>query len=355
MGDAVLYAAALAAPIGFGVALRVLARRDARAPSRTLHVLIANVLVLGLLLSLLFLALETWYRFGAQDSDLLNVTRVSKWFDRHFRANNIGMRDDVDYGHGALRLAPQPGVRRIVFVGDSVTAGHGVADVSDRFANRVRHALGPRFEVHVLARPGFETAAESDLLQQLDEIGYRFDVLVLMYFGNDVGDLVPDWYAAVQRFSATPEPAWVRHSFLLDLWFWRLLARDQAEVGRYHELMLTGYRGETWARQRERLLWFRDFCRERQVRLLVVTFPFLERLGPGDPFGDVYEQLGRFWDEAGVPNLDLRHAFRDRDPADLVVSRWDAHPNEEAHRIAAEAILSFLGAPADARPQRDPR
>ena len=52
--------------------------------------------------------------------------------------------------------------------------------------------------------------------------------------------------------------------------------------------------------------------------------------------------IPRGWREEGVPHLDLLDTFDGRDPSDLVVGRFDAHPNEEGHRIAAEAILPWL-------------
>jgi len=42
--------------------------------------------------------------------------------------------------------------------------------------------------------------------------------------------------------------------------------------------------------------------------------------------------------------FDLVGAFDGRDASDLVVNRFDAHPNEDAHRVAAEAVLRFLDA-----------
>ena len=40
--------------------------------------------------------------------------------------------------------------------------------------------------------------------------------------------------------------------------------------------------------------------------------------------------------------LDLLPAYRAHRDEDLVVNRFDAHPNERAHAIAAKEILAFL-------------
>jgi hypothetical protein len=59
-------------------------------------------------------------------------------------------------------------------------------------------------------------------------------------------------------------------------------------------------------------------------------------------FKSVHEQLDRYWKENGVPHLDLLATFSNLPPAKLVVNPHDAHPNEYAHALAAEAIDEFL-------------
>ena len=76
--------------------------------------------------------------------------------------------------------------------------------------------------------------------------------------------------------------------------------------------------------------------------LLVVTFPYLDQLGPNYPFRAVHRQLDQFWKDLGVPHLDLLPVYERNLERALVVNRFDAHPNELAHGIAAEAMDDFL-------------
>lgn len=59
-------------------------------------------------------------------------------------------------------------------------------------------------------------------------------------------------------------------------------------------------------------------------------------------FKSVHEQLDQFWQEQGIPHLDLLPVFSNLPPSKLVVKRHDSHPNEYAHALAAEAIHEFL-------------
>ena len=72
------------------------------------------------------------------------------------------------------------GKRRITFIGDSFTAGHGVADVEERFVNQIR-TMRPDLEIHAIARNGWDTSHEIDNLEKLWQLCYEFDQAVLVY------------------------------------------------------------------------------------------------------------------------------------------------------------------------------
>src|SRR4051812_31642508 len=111
-------------------------RRRRAAPPSWVAVLLGNALFLLLLLTLLLAGAETYYRFVYDTTDSLSYTRTSqRWFNRYYRRNSAGWRDNVEYA-----LTIEPGKRRISFIGDSFAAGHGVKSVEDRFANRIRAA-----------------------------------------------------------------------------------------------------------------------------------------------------------------------------------------------------------------------
>ena len=78
------------------------------------------------------------------------------------------------------------------------------------------------------------------------------------------------------------------------------------------------------------------------MKFMVVTFPFLQNLGPNYPYADVHEKLNAFWTDQGIPHLDLLETYKPFKPSQLVVGKYDAHPNEFAHKKAAEAIDGFL-------------
>ena len=143
------YGLFVAAPLVSVGLLTVFIRRVKRSklPTGWGRLIAGNTLVLCCLVTPVLLAGETYYRFVYDTTDSLAYTRVSeRWEMRHWRLNNVGCRDNVPY---APTLTP--GKRRISFVGDSFTAGHGISDVEDRFPNLLRRAH-PDWEVHVVAK-----------------------------------------------------------------------------------------------------------------------------------------------------------------------------------------------------------
>ena len=74
----------------------------------------------------------------------------------------------------------------------------------------------------------------------------------------------------------------------------------------------------------------------------MVTFPFLNALGPDYEYRFVHDKLERLWSELGVPHLDLLPVYERLPPSQVTVNRYDAHPNEYANRLAAEAIDKWL-------------
>lgn len=303
------------------------------------RLVVGNLLVLLCALALSLVAGEIYYRFCYDTTDSLGFTGVSqRWFQRHWRTNSSDCRDNVNY---SLQIAP--GKRRISFVGDSFTAGHGVKKVEHRFANRIREAH-PEWEIHLLAQPGFDTGNELTHLEGCLSQHYQIDQVVLVYCLNDVTDLFPEWAATVERIQAdAAHSGWLlRNSYLINTMYYRIATPRNPAIKRYFEYMAQGYRGEHWAQQQLRLKAFRDLVESHGGRLAVVTFPLFQGLGSRSEYQSVHDQLGQCWRDLGVAHLDLLPVYRDLPPGKLIVSRFDPHPNEYAHSLAAAAIEKFL-------------
>jgi hypothetical protein len=304
-----------------------------------LRILAVNVVSVILLLGLMFAGGEIYYRYVYDTTDSLAYTKVTRqWVERYYVENAAGFRDNIQYS-----LSVEPGRRRISFLGDSFTAGHGIKSVEDRFPNILRREH-PEWEVHVLARFGADTGAELLTLKKCVDDGYQFDQVVLVYCLNDVSDLMPEWTEALDRIREDEKRGgWLRqHSFFLDIIYHRLRAASDPKMKHYYDFVQDGYRGAAWEEQKKRLTLLRDLVQAHGGRLLVVTFPFLQSIGPDYKYQFIHDELNEMWSGLGVPCLDLLPVFTSWPADKLTVNRYDAHPDEFANAIAAERIGSFL-------------
>jgi hypothetical protein len=342
MGDNTVLVLFIALPLICGAALLAFARHLKRHPGTGWgRLALGNLLVLALLLSILFPAGEVYFRFLFDSTDSLNYTKVSQdWVDKYWVQNSFGFRDNIEY-----MAQRAPGTPRVSFVGDSFTAAHGVASVEDRFANIIRRAH-PEWDVQVLAQLGYDTGDEIKLLQRLYAKGYQGDRVVLMYCLNDVSDMMPEWDQVIQRLSADARGGrggWLcRHSYLLDFVRTRIKAMRDPDIRNYFDFVRRGYTGSLWETQKSRLRTFRDLVESHDGHLLVVIFPFFHDLGANYSYQPIHDQLDQFWREEHVPCLDLLPVYRNLPPGKLIVNRFDPHPNEYAHALAAEVIDKFL-------------
>lgn len=298
-----------------------------------------GALVTALPVTLLLAAGETWFRFGRDATDAIAYTKVSqRWIERHYRCNTATFRDDVEYAP-----AIAPGKRRVTFLGDSFTAGHGIADVNRRAANLVR-ARHPEWEVHVLAKNGLDTPTETQLVEVVTAHGYALDEVVLCYCFNDAMDVLPHWRAVLEDAARVAKARWAvfDSSWLLDTLYFRVAIVRLPGVGDFFSFVGEAYRGEPWQQHRRHLRALRDAIVRGGGRLRVVTWPLLNRLGPDYPYAAAHATLAAFWQAEGVPHLDLLPVLRDMEPARVVVSAVDAHPNEFANELAAAAIDRWL-------------
>src|ERR1043166_1216730 len=199
-----------------------------------------HLLVLLFLGSVVLAAGEAYYRYDHDTTDSLSYSKTSqRWFSRHWTSNAAGFRDNVEYADHI-----QTGKRRLTLLGDSFTAGHGVKDVEDRFANRIRRAH-PEWEVHLLAQPGWDTGDELDALRTAIRHGDQIDQVVLVYMLNDVADILPAWATSHQPTLADPAPPrWIQHhSYLVDALVHLIKFLREPDMRNYFEFVRDGYRG----------------------------------------------------------------------------------------------------------------
>jgi len=247
------------------------------------------------------------------------------------------------------RAVPRPeGVRRAVCLGDSFTWGVGVL-FDDSWPQRLERGLsrarGERWEAVNLAEPGLNAVQE---MQRLEAEGFAYgpDVVVVGYVLNDSEDenaaarRAADWVEE----SRHPDPAGeslLARSALVRFVRKRLraTAHNRERIASFRAMYSEDDPG--WLAAQSALRTMGGLCRGRGVPLVVAIFPlFGNPLDESYPFADVHEKVAQAAAEGGAKVVDLLPHYRGLRWEMLVVDGpRDEHPNEIAHRIAAQALV----------------
>jgi hypothetical protein len=241
-------------------------------------------------------------------------------------------------------------IHRAVFLGDSFTYGVGVL-FDDTYPKRVERALsserGETWESIVLATPGFDTEQEAGVAAH-EAFAFSPDLLVLGYVLNDAEDQDSAEQRRAEAWTRREEerrhPSLWRRSAFLSLVGDRLHAtlENRARIENQRGLYREDRRGLIAVRRSVREI--ADLAKQHGIPFVVVVFPlFANPLGDDYPFADLHRIVGDLCRNEGARVVDLLPYYRDLDWRLLVVEgALDEHPNELAHRIAAQGLLAGL-------------
>lgn len=313
-------------------------------PNRPLLRRFAPFLLLLWTVVFLAAAAENGFALFYDQTDSFGLTKThERWYTRHVKKNNWKFRDNKDF-----TPALPAGVRRIAVLGDSFAFGHGVPNVSDRLGERLQRMLaekiGDRDAIQVVnaADPGADTPFELKILNELERRGMKMTDVLWIYNLNDIEGLVPELDQDMMGSILCPQPAewnWpTRHLYLPNFLYYRYVQYSRPEVRDYFGWLKTAYQGKAWEQQKTRLEDIIEWCRKRNVALRVAIFPFLHNL-ENYAFESSHAELANYFRSQNVPVLDLLPTMKDHRTEKLIVNRYDAHPNERAHELAAEAIF----------------
>lgn len=242
------------------------------------------------------------------------------------------------------------GVTRVVMLGDSFTEGQGVkeADTTARRLEAILNSSGERrWEVLNCARRGADFPSLYKMFEKV--LLHDPDVVVHAMVLNDAdrpaefdarrGPL-DDWILDRRRLLAGQGPAHrtVFSSRLAEFVADRVQTwRVGRETTRWYLDLYAAPNAQGWARTQEAMRAMDLRLRERGGRLVVASWPLLVDLD-AYPFAAADRTIARFCAAAGIPRVDLREAMKGRTAESLWVHPVDHHPNEIAHRLAAEAL-----------------
>ena len=252
------------------------------------------------------------------------------------------------------------GVFRIAVVGDSFSFAPQM-QYDDSFSKRLERLLNanttdaplaPRAQVINLGVPGYSTFNEVRTVEEALQLSP--DLILLQITLNDA-QLRPFNMEPVEfqrKFGKAPldyEGSWIlSHSRLARVIAERIHNQQsvQAYIQYHYDLFSNPESGESFKSALDKIKARVSSHAEgkKKPRLVAVIFPLFDfPLNESYPFLKLHESIGSLLKERGIPYLDLYSRFKGIPVERLqLIPGKDSHPNEIAHRIASEQLLTWL-------------
>jgi lysophospholipase L1-like esterase len=292
---------------------------------------------------------ELYFAIVYDQSDGANITNVSKhWYARHVDRDEKMLRfanGDCAFYRDQREFPRRlrDGQRHVCFLGDSFTFGHGITRPADRFSDRIGALLERKrpgmFVVSNLAEVGRSVQWAEVMVQHLvlSAPDMHVDTVVFVICLNDIEPFVgPSPAGSGSGWS--PGSFLVRDTYFLNLMYYRIRQALSAGDQSYDAMLKKSFESAPWERMRAKIDDLRRLCADEGIDLRIAIFPFVHNLVPEYPLRAAHERIAAHCREIGLPVLDLLPVLEPHAREGLAANRFDVHPNERAHALAAEAI-----------------
>lgn len=342
--------------------------RERRRVLQAVHTALSMWSVLAVLT-----AIELGFALLYDTTDSFDMTNVShRWFQVHAQPDlkalafkdgtGLEYRDDREFPTRAtLGSSDSVSRRHLCFLGDSFTFGHGVPRVSDRFSNQFRAQLESdvrttgKYEVSNLSKPGSDILWGEAVLKQLYANGRQVDVAIYVMCLNDIEmfhDRRMEFNDELAALRERPQFFLWRDTYFFNWAYYRLLLLKQSKARNYYDFVRDYYAGSAWQQFATTLSRVDQLASENDSQFVVVVFPFLHNLGERYPFVDIHAQIRVDCEKRGINCVDLLPQLQRHAGEGLTVNPFDAHPNERAHQLVADELLTKLRPALEASPPR---
>lgn len=304
-------------------------------------------------------AFELYYRYVHDTTDMLNYGLASeKWRDRHIFHNSTGQRDVEHIGNP---LHTDENIIRLFVIGDSFTYGLGVKDTDDRYGDLICTAVRKKvsnLHCYNISFPRWDLQSYADAFEKYAVEFQAPDVVLMQFFMNDIEIYTRnrDRYAGISQAEheahmeyvhgapANPVLKYIYHkSFAFNFFFLRYrLATVPSELT-YEEVLKSDFVDlRKYQLVEDELNRITVLGEMYDAQLGVVIFPLVDGSRQEYLLDGAHQAIHVSLAHRGIPFVDMKESFWRYAPRELMVNRFDGHPNEKAHRLTAQETLDMV-------------
>jgi len=300
---------------------------------------------------LMFAAMEYYFYYHVHMSDGFGFTLSAKnWRSRYGSVpkNSWGMRD-VEHSISSVIAK-----NKLYVVGDSFTAGHGINNHRDRYANIVATELGSHWEMILVAKGGWATKQQLSEFAKVqaainDPLLRGNDILIWQYYLNDIEDAgiaagikKPSIYLTAPRLL---RPI-VDHYHAANFAYWSLFRQFSTRelMGSYLGFISDCFDDSmAWnlhqRELREIVALAEPGSAPQQRRMIVVVYPNLMDISGTREMSD---RVVEYFQSHEIAVINMADMLTGSAVDEITVNPLDGHANEAVNRLLAEKLLREL-------------
>ena len=132
-------------------------------------------------------------------------------------------------------------------------------------------------------------------------------------------------------------------STFFDFLYWRFSSKYSTTFDQLDSHYTSMYGDESILKShQEELSEFIGKLKDENKEIIVIIFPFIELLGSNYPAVEVHDKLKSYFTSQDIEAIDLLNDLMYSNWKELVAGRFDTHPNEKVHNLAAEKLYEKI-------------
>lgn len=295
---------------------------------------VANIATLGIMIVWLVGSLEITFMFISQshEGDLSKASQI--WFEKYWRPITPEGYRDFPKTNAEKK-------KKVLVLGDSFAAGHGLENTEDRFSDQLEKKLGANnYAVYNLGVSGSDTRDE---FQRLQKFPVKPEVLVLEYFPNDIEKAASDAKLTLAQFQPYDDIKFpgvgslVMRFYFPNYLYWQFPHMPPASIT---DFVQKSYTDTTILNPHLRdLQKIVDYARQNNALMYVVMVPFLQNVEKSNGYTKPIED---FFVNQKIPVVRLSDYLGSIPPKERIVGKNDGHASAKVNALIAEKLYERM-------------
>ena len=302
---------------------------------------IKNTLVMSWTFTMMFLFLEIVFVFIPFSQGMRRVNHSSRLWKFYYwkPINELGYRDAYLSKKDTARI-------KLLFIGDSFTAGAGIENTADRVSDKI-NSLCKNCTSFNAGKNGVDTKTE---YKNLLAYPVKPDIIVLQHFVNDVDIAAANngvsffyQFKPLNNISA-PLAFVIEKSCLINFFYWKF--SREFPVTNYTDYVQKAYQTETVISEHlndlDKII---DYAKRNSIELYVLSYPMLN-IDPDNAVNSYTKKITEHLSQKTVPFVNVADLIRKEQISidKRVVNSTDPHPSTFLNEKVAQELTVLIAA-----------